>query len=127
MFQNKNVAGLWIDHDQALVISTADKKNLGDYSVIQKIGSHHKTSRGGSENKQNHRKSQELSKYFKEVGTYLSDYDVIHVLGPGQAQEEFRNFALKDGHLKSLQFELGTADTHLTDNQIIAKVRDFFK
>ncbi|MFZ1749792.1 MAG: hypothetical protein WAU01_06355 [Saprospiraceae bacterium] len=127
MYQDKKIAGLWIDHSEAVLISAPDKMNVGEFDFIEKIKSGHKSSRGSSENVQHNKKNQELTKFFKEVGKHITDFEVIFLVGPGVAQEEFRNFAQKDSSLRNITFELGSADTHLTHNQIVARVRDHFK
>ncbi len=126
MYDNKNVAGLWIDHNKALVISTPDKNHRGEYDVVEKIESNHSVSRSGSDHTQNQKKIQELQKYFKDVIQHLGGYDVLHVFGPGLAQEEFKNFVEKDNLLRNTEMDLGSADSHLTSNQMVAIVRNHF-
>ncbi|MBK8669632.1 MAG: hypothetical protein IPN89_09250 [Saprospiraceae bacterium] len=123
MYTNLKVAGLWIDHDDAYLVTTPDKMNIGDYSVKDKLKSGHKGSGHGiSESK----KQEDLHKFFRSVGTHLGGYDVIFVFGPGKAQEEFKNFMTKEGLVKA-KMELGASDAHITSNQMISKVRDHFK
>ena len=37
MYQDKKVAGLWIDHDKAILIETPDQSNTGDFVQIKKL------------------------------------------------------------------------------------------
>ncbi len=65
-------------------------------------------------------------KYFKSVSGLLSNYDEILVFGPGKSQEQFKNHLHEDAQFKSKQITIESAE-QLTDPQMIAKVRDFFK
>lgn len=126
MYQNKNVAGLWIDHEHAFLISTPDKNFDGEYGVIEKLKAPHHGSHTSSENAHHHKISQELHKFFKQIANHLAGYDVILITGPGKAQEEFNNYIKSEGLLRTVEIGLSPADTHLTQNQVIAKVRGHF-
>jgi hypothetical protein len=54
------------------------------------------------------------------------NYDEIYLFGPGKSQEELRNFLHEDSHFKNKRVAVGSA-SHMTDHQMVAKVRDFFK
>jgi hypothetical protein len=56
----------------------------------------------------------------------LLSCDEILVFGPGKSQEEFQNFLEKDAHFNSKKITVASAEA-LTDPQMIARVRDFFK
>ncbi|HJW27742.1 MAG TPA: hypothetical protein VJ508_00660, partial [Saprospiraceae bacterium] len=56
----------------------------------------------------------------------LLNYDEILIFGPGKSQEELRNFLHEDAHFNSKRIILTTSQ-HITDHQMIATVRDFFK
>ena len=126
MYQDKKVAGLWIDHDKAILIETPDQSNTGDFEMIKKIKSNLHGSFGSSQNANTNKLAKELHDFFKHVSHELTNIDFIYVIGPGKAQEEFRNYVKKEGVLKSLGIEIDTADAHLSENQMIAKVRSHF-
>jgi hypothetical protein len=67
-----------------------------------------------------------ITNHFKSVSTLLLNYDEILVFGPGKSQEQFQNHLKHDAQFKSKQITIESAE-QLTDPQMIAKVRDFFK
>ena len=121
----KQFAGVWLDNTKAIIISNASDDENGDYAVTDKIKSnaHHG---GGSEHSMNNSKQSENLKYFKSVSGLLSKYDEILVFGPGKSQEQFQNHLHEDVQFKSKQITIESAE-QLSDPQMIAKVRDFFK
>lgn len=127
MYAEKKVAGVWIDHDKAILIETPDQSNTGEFKQIKKIKSNLHGSFGSSQNANTNKISKELHDFFRQVSQQLGGKDVVYVIGPGKAQEEFRNYVKKEGNLKSVTIELDTADAHISDNQMIAKVRSHFK
>ncbi len=127
MYTDKKVAGLWIDHEVAQIIASNDISNDGNFEVIKKIKSNIHGSFGSSQNANTHKLAHELHDYFKHVSHEVTNFDFIYVFGPGKAQEEFRNYVVKEGILKSTTLELDTADAHISPNQMIAKVRNHFR
>jgi len=127
MYTDKKVAGLWIDHEKALIFHSSDMSNVGEFELVKKIKSNLHGSFGSSQNANTNKISKELHDFFKQVSQKLTGLDVVYVIGPGKAQEEFRNYLKKEGVLKFIDIEIDTADAHLSDNQMIAKVRNHFK
>ena len=127
MRENQKYVGVWIDKKEALFIGTSDQTNKGDFDILKKIKFEHHSHHGSSEHVQNQRDSNELNQYFKSLVGDLSEYDEVYLFGPGQIQEQLKNFAPSQNFLREVNFTLGTADTHMTKNQIIAAVRDYFK
>jgi stalled ribosome rescue protein Dom34 len=119
----KEFAGVWLDNQKALIITNT--KENDDYAVLDKIkaGESHG---GGSEHSINNSKQSDMLKYFKSVAGLLSNYDEIFIFGPGKSQEQFQNYLHEDAQFKSKQITIDSAE-QLTDPQMIARVRDFFK
>ncbi len=126
MYNDKKVAGLWIDHEKAILIHTNDQSNIGEYKTVKKIKANIHGSFGSSQNSNSNKLAKELHDFFKHVSHELTNIDFIYAIGPGKAQEEFRNFIKKESMLKTLGIEIDTADAHLSENQMIAKVRNHF-
>ena len=120
----KQYAGIWLDNHQAIIITHSLGNESGDYAIADKItaAAHHG---GGSEHSINNAKQSDLVKYFKSVSNLLLKYNEILVFGPGKSQEQFQNYLQGDAQFKGL-VTIGSAE-QLTDPQMIAKVRDFFK
>lgn len=122
--QQKKFAGIWLDDVKAVIIA----QQLNDatiYGVKETVKGREKKSSGSEHSINNAKQSEEL-KYLKSITTALLPYDEIIIFGPGQSQEQLQH------HLQEqVQFNIKsiTVDStgKLTDNQAIAKVRDFFK
>lgn len=116
----KEYAGLWMDHKHAIFIT---QKN-GEFAMQEKITAPEYHGMKG-EHASNNAERTFLRKYYKSVASELSSFDEIFIFGPGKSQEEFQNFLHEDGQFKNKKITLGTSD-QLTDNQMVAKVRDHF-
>jgi stalled ribosome rescue protein Dom34 len=118
----KSQAGIWMDHKHAIFIT--DEHQNGEFAIQNKVkASEHHGSK--SEHTSHNASKNEIIKYFKEIANALKPYDEILLFGPGKSQEELLNFLHEDHHFNTKKITLATAD-HITDNQMIAQVRDFF-
>jgi hypothetical protein len=59
------------------------------------------------------------------LGKHIGPYSDVLLFGPGTAQEEFFNFLNEHKQYAGKKYSIDTA-SHLTDAQMVAKVRDFF-
>ncbi len=121
----KQYAGVWLDNDKAIIITKTSENENGDYAIQDKVKSKESHS-GGSEHSINNAKQSDSLKYFKSIATLLSSYDEILVFGPGKSQEQFQNHLQDDAQFNSKKISIDSAE-QLTDPQMIAKVREFFK
>lgn len=123
--KEKKYAGVWLDNHSATIITNSIKEGNDAFSIQNKVKAvdHHA---GGSEHSMNNAKKSDSRKYFKEVSGLLLNYDEILVFGPGKSQEELKNILSEDEHFRNTQITLDSTG-QLTDPQMIAKVRDFFK
>ena len=121
----KHYAGVWLDNHHATIITNISENESGDYAIQDKVKAKGNQG-GGSEHSMNNAKQSETLKYFKSVSSLLLNYDEILVFGPGKSQEQFQNHLQQDAQFKSKQISVDSAD-QLTDPQMIAKVREFFK
>ncbi|MBK9255087.1 MAG: hypothetical protein IPM42_06325 [Saprospiraceae bacterium] len=126
-YQDKKVAGVWIDHNEARIVTTSDHQPNGVFEVVGKVKSEHHTHKGSSENTFNNKQTQELNRFFKDLAVSIKSYDALYIIGPGQAQEQLKNFFKTDSNFKNKEVEIGTADTHQTHNQMIAQIRNHFQ
>ncbi len=121
--QNKKQnAGVWIDNQKAMII-TSD--NDGDYTIKEKLKADENFG-SGSEHSMNNAKQSGNLKYFKTISNQLLKYDEILIFGPGKSQEQLQNHLEEDAQFNKKKISIDSAE-HLTDPQMIAKVRDFFK
>jgi stalled ribosome rescue protein Dom34 len=123
---DRTFAGVWMDHNTALIITTPDHTGHGEYSVREKIHSHSHSSHGSSEHTMHHAQKAASEKFYKEISRHLESVHDILIFGPGKAQEELFNHLKDDKHFHGKNLSIDSAG-NLTENQIVAKVRDFFK
>ncbi len=121
----KHQAGVCLDNSHARIIAVGSDKEAGIYEVLHNVKSaEHST--GGSEHTMNNAKHADSIKYFKDISAQLLPYDDILLFGTGKSQEQLHNFLKEDQQFSHKKITVDSSD-HLTDPQMIAKVRDFFK
>jgi len=118
----KQVAGVWLDNNKAVIIRENEK---GEYAIQNKIKGK-ESHGGGSEHSMNNAKQSDNLKYFKSISNQLSEFDEILIFGPGKSQEQLQNHLQTDMQFKNKKITIDTSD-QLSDPQMVAKVRDFFK
>ena len=126
----KKQIGLWIDHREAVIVVLTDK----DEKITRIRSDAEKQTRfpGGSrkdglqktEAVRDKRLEQDLGKYFDDVIANIREAGWIQVFGPGEAKGELVKRLEAEG-FKERIVEMETTDK-MTDNQIAAKVREYF-
>jgi stalled ribosome rescue protein Dom34 len=119
----KKSVGIWLDHTHAMLIAANEAGT--DYQLVEKVKSHQHHYVGGSESARRHGGQEELHKFFEDLGKHIGPYSDVLLFGPGTAQEEFFNFLNQHKQYAGKKYNIDTA-SHLTDAQMVAKVRDFF-
>ncbi len=128
---NKN-AGLWIDHKAAVIVFAA--AGAGGTEEIKRMESGMEkhvrfsgsaASEGAAEDRRDHQFDVHLDRYYDEVIAQLHDAKSILIFGPGEAKGEFKK-RLEHKGLGERIVGVETTDK-MTDNQIAAKVRDYYK
>lgn len=122
--QTKQVAGVWMDNNKAFVICRPADNENGDFTIHEKIDATHYQGDKGEHASMN-AEPQNLAKYHKAIAKSIANFDHILVFGPGKAQEQLVNFLREDAHFNKKQLTLEAAQ-HMTDHQLVAKVRDYF-
>jgi hypothetical protein len=119
--------GLWIDHKKAVIFSLSDEG-----AEIKRISSEleRDVRFSGGEQKESAEKHKDkrltghLNKYYNEVLSFIRDAESILIFGPGEAKAELeKRLETMDLHRHIIGIE--TVDK-MTDNQIVAKVRQRF-
>jgi hypothetical protein len=133
----KNVAGLWLDHRQAVIVSITDEGETikrvasGIERKVRLSGGSRtaKTPYGPQQvsvdGKQQERIQRQLRRYYQEIIRSIRDATQILMLGPGEAKIELKKEMEKSKELAAKKIALETADK-MTDKQVAAKVRQFF-
>ena len=132
----KNI-GIWLDKNQAHVV-TIENSNETLKTIPSNI--EHFNVRGGSgtrlkggpqdvvqDSKYLEREKHQFKNYFNEIIPEIQDAKNIVIFGPAEAKIKFKK-ELEENHKKldDKVAKVETADS-MTNNQVIAWVRDFYK
>lgn len=128
--------GIWLDSREAIIVylDNGSEKTLRVHSEIDEShpvgGSGTSTPYGAqeavSETRYLHRRQQQEKQYFQSIKERLSKRDAIYIIGPSQAKIGLEQ-VLKQQPKKAEKIIAVESCDRITDNQIRAKVRDFFK
>jgi hypothetical protein len=129
-------AGVWIDHQQAVVVLISEageemRHVLSERSTPGQAGEegqdkHSRSTRDFvADDKREHKKMIHLNQYYDEVIAGLGTADAIHIIGPGEAKGEFVK-RLEGKKLKGRLAHVGTVD-RMTDRQVAAHVRELIR
>ena len=132
----KKKTGIWLDHEQAKVI-TLDKGKYKLETIESKIitrerkdGKRKFFGRFGdqslSQEKHKERRiNEQKSKYLKRLLTEIKDVDELVLFGPANMKKELEKNILNDTTL-TLKLKAVVSADHMTDNQMVAWVKNFF-
>lgn len=133
---NKQV-GMWIDHKEAVLVSV----NGGDASVRRvesEVGTRFSPSGGWKaggtamaqsivkEQTEDERRKHHLHAYYQALIKAVSTAEELFIFGPGEAKHELVKEIEKN---KGLHIRIAAVETcdKMTEPQIVAKVKTFFK
>lgn len=126
--------GIWIDKTQAYIISSEKiiktiNSNIeirpridGQGKDYGRFGSQFLTHEKSNKNRLTHQKNN----FLKDVVNFIKKYDRYLLFGPAQMKNELGRLLLDNNELKDRFIELKTTQK-MTDNQLVAYVRDFYK
>jgi stalled ribosome rescue protein Dom34 len=122
----KKVAGLWIDHREAVIVTIADDEEKTNriesgMETHTRFSGGSRSEQGGGEDQQDRQFTKHLNSYYDEVIAHLRDAESILIFGPGEAKGELEKRLAGKG-LRGRVVGSETADK-MTDRQIAAKVR----
>jgi len=129
--------GIWLDKDKALIVAIEN-----DVETLNTITSNieHFRPHGGSgtrfkggpqdvvqDSKFLEREKHQLKQYYKSIASEIKDTDALVIFGPAETNEKFSEELHENyKHLSAKIKGVKKADS-MTENQIKAWVRDFFK
>jgi len=119
--QPKKQAGVWIDHQHAVLIAAPE----GQYTVQQSIETTAPAHSRHSEQAIHNAEQAITEKHFHSVAEHLAGYDEIFLFGQGTAQAEMKNHLNEDPRFRGKKIAIDRVD-RLTQDQMVAKVRSFF-
>ena len=132
----KNI-GIWLDHEKSVIITLInDQVTISHYIANDKNNGHqiHGASSAThfghqdvtSERKVERRHKEHLHHYYQNIIQQISDGTKFYILGPGEAKIELEKEITKTNNLAAKLVAVESADK-LSDQQIAAKVKEFFE
>lgn len=125
----KNLYAVWIDHEKAFIVKA---NPVGDMTISEMDSEveprRRSTDSGGdqftitNQNKQEHRRENEMHSFAKQIVARLADADEIMVCGPGTAKFDLKHEIEKN---KSLAAKL--KDMQTCDKMSTAELKEFVK
>ena len=123
----KRKVGLWIDHKKAVIFSLSDE-GAEIKRISTELEKPVRFSSGAQEESAEKHKDKRLTghlnNYYDEVISYIRNAESILIFGPGEAKRELKK-RLENEKLHGNIVGIETVDA-MTDNQIVAKVRQRF-
>lgn len=139
--QNYKQVGVWIDHSKAHVIGF----NQGQAQLLETIDSPYENMRriegekkdltrfspnpdhgSNNEHKKHNTTQNELNEYLRMMEQKLQSFDDILLFGPGTMKEKMKNRLREKKAFEGKWLSIASSDK-LTENQLLAFVRDFYK
>lgn len=134
--KTQNNTGIWIDSKQAIIVKLNDKMETilkvpsgidgrvripGEGKQYTRMGKQFFNDEKKIEEKHNH----QLSGYFKNVIEKIKDSDSILIIGPSKSKLGLQK-AISQSKNISPKRVMVNAEDHLTDKQVVAKVKEYF-
>lgn len=130
-------AGIWIDKDKAHIVTIDNGKE--NFSTIQSEIEHFKAKGGSGQRFKSgpqdvikdstllEREKQQFKQYFKNIVNAIKVTDALVIFGPALTGQKFKK-ELSEGY-KNLDTKVKDVvkTDSMTNNQVIAWVRDYFK
>lgn len=104
--------GIWIDHTQAVIVTLKEKDEAPEVETLHAHHAHTKET------------PHEIKGFYDAVIKKLESATAILIFGPGEAREELHKQF--EGHHHAAQIVGVEPSDNLTENQIVAKVREHF-
>ncbi|MBC8757047.1 hypothetical protein H2O64_20410 [Kordia sp. YSTF-M3] len=129
--------GIWLDKYKALIVTLENEQETLQ-TILSKIENFHPHGGSGTrlkggpqdvvqDRKYLEREKHQMKNYFKEIAAEIKDTEALAIFGPAGTNEKFSK-ELQENH-KDLSTKIKgikKADS-MTDNQVKALVKDFFK
>lgn len=129
--------GIWIDKDKAHIVKIDNGKE--NFSTIQSEIEHFKA-KGGSgqrfksgpqdvikDSKYLEKEKHQFKQYFKNIVENVKDTNALVIFGPAGTNEKFKKELDKNYNALNTKVKDVVKTDSMTNNQIIAWVRDYFK
>ncbi|OQX86398.1 hypothetical protein B6D60_06445 [candidate division KSB1 bacterium 4484_87] len=129
--------GLWVDHGKAFIVNLKPGGEIATKIIESEVeplikstggvGTRTPYSKGGvTPEKSKLRRQHQIKEFYDQVIKQISSAQKIYLFGPGTAKKELNHEMQKIVNLSSKILAVEPADK-MTEAQIIAKVRNFYK
>jgi len=124
----KKCVGIWINNRKAVIVSL--EKGQEQHETVESHAIRHIRLPGepkgmSQPEKADQKYQEELRQYFREVLETIRGAQEIFICRPGMAKEQLQKALLASGEPSNKVIAVEPADK-MTDNQIIARTREFF-
>ena len=132
----KNI-GVWLDREKAQIITLKNNKIMMN-TVLSEIENYHIAGGSGTrfkggpqdvvqDSRYLEREKHQLKIYFKEIASLLKNADSIVIFGPAETNQKFKKELIGNYKTISAKVKAVKKSDSMTDNQLKAWVRDYFK
>lgn len=118
---DKKIAGIYLDHQHAIVVSNHDGHNVQEFELKGKIKGKHNKSHG-SEHAANNSSKTDQVKFFKEITNHLTNSQELYITGHGTAQEQLKHYLQETPQYKNVKIQLGETD-QMNEQQLVNKMK----
>ncbi|MEO6303741.1 MAG: hypothetical protein ABIP51_11285 [Bacteroidia bacterium] len=132
----KKQSGIWIDGTKAIIVFNDNTQTVKTIqSAIENRVHHDKEGDKGSfqggqhvsnEKKFEERKKHQINDFLNEVISHLKGSDELYVFGPAELKTHLKT-AIEQDRFLAPGLKAVEAAEQMTENQIIAKVKEFYK
>jgi stalled ribosome rescue protein Dom34 len=122
--KNIKQMGIWMDHSNALLMELTDD-TIATHSVVSESSDQVNEQGLISHGKPLINKEQRFS-YYKKISDSIRNFQEVVLFGPTDAKNELLNLLKADHLFKNIKIEVKNADK-MTENQMYAFIRDYFK
>ena len=132
----KNI-GIWLDKNKAVIVTLENKKETlkmlnSNIEHFHPHGGSGTRSKGGpqdvvQDSKYLEREKHQLKTYFESIITKIKNFDALVLFGPAESAQKFHKELIENYKELSLKVKGVKKADSMTDNQIKAWVREFFR
>lgn len=133
-----NNVGIWMDKEKAHLVRLKGENEefetvFSDLEFFKPSGgAGTKTAKWGpqdvvQDSKYLEREKHQLKAYFTNLANAIGNADAIALFGPADTNEKFRKELLKNHKILAMKLNTVTKTDSMTDNQVKALVRDYFR
>lgn len=123
--------GVWLDYKHAYLVKLTENISVEELKSEEHLPGENNLTRLNNipfsqSEKQNHERLNQ-QKFFKKIINRLKEEEYAYIFGPGEAKQGLVNMIEKEGRHFPCKVVGSESADKLTPNQLIQKVKDFFR